>query len=359
MRTVSELLEQLDRIAPFQDSEPWDNVGLLVGDHEDTVKAVLTTLDCSLETVNEAIMKGANVIVSHHPLIFPEITNVINDGVGKVIRKLIKNDINLITMHTNLDHQPDGVSHMIAKQLGYDQTAVLLPSKGNYKKLRININLEDKNSFKENLLEHAPVGHLGDYTEASFEYPVQGQFKPQSGADPHIGESGKLEYVDEYILECIFEAKDEREVIAAVIKYHPYEEPAYDVYTLDNNSKTGLGVSFNYGDTLENLVQLIENKSGLKVINTVKGNDKIIKTVGIIGGSGMSYVNDAFKANIDVLITGDVKYHEAYDAKLSGKNIIDAGHYLEFLMASGLAELLDGKIDEKVIVSNISTNPFE
>lgn len=359
MIRISDLLNQLNDIAPFSDSEEWDNTGLLVGDTSDAVEGVLTTLDCSLETVDEAIIQGANVIISHHPLIFPKISNVINQGPGKVIRKLIKNDINLITMHTNLDHQPNGVSDMIASKLGFNLTEILLPQEGNFKKLRVNINNDDKESFKQNLLKNAPVGNVGNYTEVSYEYPVHGQFKPEGEANPTIGEVGKLEHVEEHVVECIFDGKDQSSVIDVVKKYHPYEEPSYDVFSLDKMSNTGLGVKFSFGDTLDQLVDLLENRTGIKTVNVVKGNDEIIGTVGIIGGSGMSYVNAAFSKGIDVLITGDVKYHEAYDAKAAGQNIIDAGHYIEVLMTTGLAELLADRIDVKVIASNVSTNPFE
>ena len=359
MLKISELLTQLNGIAPFADSEKWDNTGLLVGDEEDTVTGIITALDCSESTVDEAVMQKANVIISHHPLIFPDISKVVNKGPGAVIRKLIKNDINLIAMHTNLDHQKDGVSHMIAKALGYPETEILLPQTGNFKKLRVNINTEDKEEFKQKLLKNAPVGDMGDYTEVSYEYQVHGQFRPEAAANPAIGQSGKLEYVDEYIIECIFDGRDQQAVIDAVRKYHPYEEPAYDIYSLDRTADTGLGVTFEYGDTLDSLVKLIEAKTGFKTVNIVKADDRIIKTAAIIGGSGMSFADAAFKSGADVLITGDVKYHEAYDAKQAGQNIIDAGHYMEVLMTEGLATLIKGQVDLPVSASKVSTNPFE
>ena len=153
--------------------------------------------------------------------------------------------------------------------------------------------------------------------------------------------------------------RTQESVIDAVMQYHPYEVPAYDILSLDKASETGLGVKFNYGDTLESLTELIRVKTGINIVNTVKGNDDIIQTAAVIGGSGMSYADDVFNSGADVLITGDVKYHEAYDAKAAGFNIIDAGHYLEVIMRQGLAELLAQKIDVPVEASTISTNPFE
>lgn len=354
---VKALLGILDKIAPFNDSEDWDNTGLLVGDMNAEVTGILTTLDCGPGTVDEAIEKGMNVIVAHHPLIFPEVSSVTEEGVGAIIRKLIKNDISLIAMHTNLDHQPKGVSYMIAEQLGFEDTEILIRHQEYYKKLRINIPAENREQLKRDLSE-AGVGEQGDYTECFFEYPVSGQFRPGDGANPHIGARGELEKVEEYIVEAIYEAARETQVIEALIASHPYEEPAYDILSINKPGDKGLGVSFEYQGTLDDLVSLVEEKSGLSVVNVVKGSDETINKVAVIGGSGMSYIDGAFASGADVLLTGDVKYHEAYDAKLADRNIIDTGHYMEVAMAEGLKKLIAEEIDINVEAAKISTNPF-
>ncbi|WP_271401289.1 Nif3-like dinuclear metal center hexameric protein [Salinicoccus roseus] len=355
---IRELMGILDDIAPFKDSEEWDNTGLLVGDLDDEAIGILTTLDCAHGTVEEAVEKGANVIIAHHPLIFPKVSSITESGVGSIVRKLIRNDINLIAMHTNLDHQPHGVSHMIAEVLGYDQTEILIKHEYFYKKLRINIPKEDVGKLKQDL-SAAGVGNQGDYSECFFEYPVKGQFRPNDEADPHIGTQGELEHVDEYIVEAIFEAAHEQQVIDALIEAHPYEEPAYDVLTLKKPSDKGLGVKFDYDDTLEALVDLIREKTGHDIVNVVNANTGRMKKVGIIGGSGMSYINEAFSQGVDVLVTGDVKYHEAYDAKLAGRNIIDVGHYMEVFMAEGLKRLVENRVELPVHATSFTTNPFE
>lgn len=355
---INELMKQLDEIAPFKDSEEWDNTGLLVGDNEAEVTGILTALDCSLATVEEAVDKGLNTIVSHHPLIFPKATSITDQFYGKIIRKLIKNDINLITMHTNLDHQPNGVSHMIAEAMGFTDTEILIPKNYELKKLRVNIPKEDKEELKRGLSEGG-VGNQGDYSECFFEYPVTGQFRPNEDANPHIGTNNELEIVDEFIVEAVFDAGQQDKVIDALLEVHPYEEPAFDIFTINNVPNKGLGIKFDYNDTLESLIKLLEDRMDYPVVNVVKGNDDNISTVGIIGGSGMSYADAAFNQGVDVLITGDVKYHEAYDAKLLNRNIIDAGHYLEIFMTEGLETLIREKIDLNVFSSKVNTNPFQ
>ncbi|WP_020008440.1 Nif3-like dinuclear metal center hexameric protein [Salinicoccus albus] len=354
---VYALMETLDEIAPFKDSASWDNTGLLVGDGNTEVTGVLTTLDCHPETVDEAIEHKLNVIVAHHPVIFPKISAVTEKGIGPVIRKLIKNDVNLIVMHTNLDHQPHGVSHMIAEKLGYTETNTLISHKESYRKLRINIPRESVEQLKSDLAE-VGVGEQGDYSDCFFEYPVKGQFRPGRDADPHTGKNNELKTTDEYVVEAIFEASEEQKVINTLYKTHPYEEPAYDIISLHKRGEKGLGVSFEFEGSLEDLVSTIETKTGLAAVNIVKGNNHPIKKVALIGGSGMSYIDQAFKEGADVLITGDVKYHEAYDARLIGRNIIDTGHYMEYVMADGLKELIDEKIELNVQSTEVSTNPF-
>lgn len=358
MMKVNELMKKLNEIAPFKDSEEWDNTGLLVGDNEAEVTGVLTALDCSLATVDEAVENNVNTIISHHPLIFPKVTSVTDNFYGKIIKKLIKNDINLITMHTNLDHQPNGVSHMIAEALSFTDTEILIPKKYELKKLRVNIPKEDKEDLKKGLYEGG-VGNQGDYSECFFEYPVTGQFRPNENANPHIGTNNELEIVDEYIVEAVFDSEEQNKVIDTLLEVHPYEEPAFDIFTINNVPNKGLGIKFDYNDTLDSLIKILEDKMDAPIVNVVKGNDDIISAVGIIGGSGMSYANEAFKAGVDVLITGDVKYHEAYDAKLLGRNVIDAGHYLEIFMTEGLEDLIRKHIDITVISSKVNTNPFQ
>ncbi|MHC0552426.1 Nif3-like dinuclear metal center hexameric protein [Salinicoccus sp. CNSTN-B1] len=354
---VRELMEELDQIAPFAESESWDNTGLLVGDMQDEVTGILTTLDCAKETVDEAISKGANVIIAHHPLIFAKMDAVVESGIGRIVRQLIRNDINLIAMHTNLDHQPDGVSHMIAEKLGYTDTEVLISNERDYKKLRVTVPKSSAEQLKKDLAA-AGAGNQGEYSECFFEHPITGQFRPSEGADPHIGDAGRLEQVEEYMIEAIFEVQDEKRVMQALIASHPYEEPAYDVLSLKLPSDKGLGVSFDFNGSLTQLASLIEDKTGSPIVNMVAADQNEISKVGIIGGSGMSYVEEAFGQGIDVLVTGDVKYHEAYDAKLAGRNIIDGGHYMESVMAEGLKALIEECMTVEVHATEVSTNPF-
>ncbi|CAD2076049.1 Nif3-like dinuclear metal center hexameric protein [Phocicoccus pinnipedialis] len=352
---VNDLLNVLNTIAPFKDSESWDNTGLLIGDRSDIVRGIMTTLDVTEEVVDEAISKNVNAILAHHPIIFSKIKTITDDAESMLVKKIIKNDINVIALHTNLDFQSDGVSAMIAETIGLKNHKILIPQVEKDMKLRVNVPEEEIESFKEKLVKIG-FGKQGDYEECFYQYPVKGQFKPLSSAEPYIGQSDILEYVDEYVLETIFNGN--MDMVRQMVDAHPYEEVAYDLIEIKKPVEKGLGVYANFNGTLENLVSNIEKILGRKVHSVVKGHEEKIKKVSIIGGSGASYIKEAMKKS-DCLITGDIKYHEALDAKRDGFIIIDAGHHLEYLMISGLKQLLEKEVDVEVVETTVITDPFE
>ncbi|OFL47088.1 MULTISPECIES: Nif3-like dinuclear metal center hexameric protein [unclassified Nosocomiicoccus] len=351
---IKELMAVLNAVAPFKDAEDWDNVGLLVGSNDNTVTGVMTTLDCNLDVIDEALNENVNTIIAHHPIIFPKISKLDDSYQSKIIKTLIKNDMNLIVMHTNLDHQDDGVSVMIAETLGLKVISPLIRHDEVSYKLRVNIPKEDKETFKKELSDIG-FGNQGDYSECFFEYDVQGQFRPNEHANPTIGTHNELEYVDEVIIEAIFDGSTDK--ILKMIEAHPYEEPAYDVFTITKPTSNGLGVVAEFNGTMDALVKQIKTSSKTPIVNVVKGNDEKLARVAIVGGSGASFISQAMR-QADCLITGDIKYHEAFDAKEEGFNLIDAGHYLEYMMIDGLKNKLAEKIDLKVVATNINTNPF-
>lgn len=352
---IKELLNILNEIAPFKDSESWDNVGLLIGDKSDNVSGIMTTLDVTREVLEEAIENDINTIVAHHPLIFSKIKSITDDVESKLLKDIIKQDINIIALHTNLDVQSNGVSAMIAEALGLMNHKVLIREIDTTTKLRVNIPENDLETFKDALVEIG-FGNQGEYDACFYQYKVKGQFKPNDSADPYIGESGILEYVDEYVIETVFDGDMNK--VKQMVDAHPYEEVVYDLYEIKKPSEKGLGVYANFNGSLDDLVYHIETVMNRSVQSVVRGNNAVIKNVSIIGGSGASFIKDAMRKS-DCLITGDIKYHEALDAKRDGFNIIDAGHYLEFIMIQGLKNLLKDKVDVKVVGTSVVTDPFE
>ncbi|HBT96673.1 MAG TPA: Nif3-like dinuclear metal center hexameric protein [Desulfobulbaceae bacterium] len=131
---VRHLLEHLHRLAPPELAEAWDNVGLIVGDGNGKVKNVLVCLDVTLGTIDEAIGKDCQAIVSHHPPIFKALSRIdLAEPIGKILRLALVRGITLIACHTNLDSAQGGVSDALAQALGLSETQPLQAISGHVK----------------------------------------------------------------------------------------------------------------------------------------------------------------------------------------------------------------------------------
>lgn len=357
---IKELLTQINQEIPMHTAEDWDNVGLLIGDADAEVSGILTALDCTLEVVMEAKEKNINTIICHHPLIFSGVKSILHSGYGKVIRSLIKYDMHLIALHTNLDAHPKGVSAMIAERLGLSDIKILLPEQKKIQKLQIFVPTSYVDRLKTALAE-AGAGKIGDYDHCFFSVKGTGEFRALENADPFVGNKGEIHQEEEIKIECVFESPLKSKVIEAIKSHHPYETPAFDILSFDVQADYGTGVKAVMNDPilLSEFAKIAKQKLNLDVIKQI-GEDKVVETIGIIGGAGMDYMKDVKRTGVDVFITGDIKYHEAHDIKMADIAALDITHYAEHVMKEGLKELLATFIDDiKIVVSEIDTNPFK
>lgn len=357
---IRELLGKIDAEIPFSKAESWDNVGLLIGDMSSEVTGIPTTLDCTLEVVQEAVAKHCNTIIAHHPLIFSGIKRIENKGYGAVIHALIKNDIQLIAMHTNLDAYNRGVSAMIADKIGLTKQQILLPAEREMAKLQIFVPHEHAEPLKRALAE-AGVGRIGDYSDCFFQLEGQGQFRPNESASPYIGTSNQLEVVDEIKLECVFEPHLQQQVEATIHTAHPYEEPAYDIYRFKVTDQFGTGIrgELERGMKAEEWLLHVKEQLGIQTLRIIGDSSKMISTVGIISGAGVSYMKEVAATGVDLFLTGDIKYHEAHDLLMTGLLTADIEHYSEQVMIAGLRDLLQSFGCTQVEASEHATNPFK
>ena len=128
MTTVSNILQFVETLAPRSMAMDWDNVGLLCGSRSTPVTKVLVALDPFEHVCKEAAQWGADVIVTHHPLIFRPLPNITDETtIGRGLMTLIKHDISAINAHTNLDQAPGGVNDVLAKTLGLKNVQVVNP----------------------------------------------------------------------------------------------------------------------------------------------------------------------------------------------------------------------------------------
>ncbi|MCR1848658.1 Nif3-like dinuclear metal center hexameric protein [Paeniclostridium sordellii] len=361
---LKSLIKQIEKKYPLNLAYDWDNVGLLVGDYENEVKKIMVVLEANEEVVNEAIEKEIDLIITHHPFIFSKMKKVTTQDLkGKLIHKLIKNNTSIYSMHTNFDIAFDGLNDYFVDLLNLKDAKILEKTNSEVLyKLAVYVPKTHLDKVRS-ALGNADAGHLGNYKECSFSIEGEGRFKPCEGANPYIGEEGALESVNEVKIETIVPQKILGGVINAMIKSHPYEEVAYDLYKLENKGEAvGLG---RYGKleekmTFKDLGMILKEKLDIKHLRVVGNLEDEIFKVAIVTGSGADMVKKAFKSGCDVLITGDMKYHDAQDTLDMGMKVIDCGHFdTEKVFADIMFKYLDENFDMDIIKSDVNLNPFD
>lgn len=364
-QTVIGYMEQL---APKHLAEEWDNIGLQLGSLQKEITGVLVALDVNDAVVDEAIERGCNLIIAHHAIIFRPIKGIQTDSkMGKLYEKLIKNDIAVYISHTNLDVAEGGMNDWMAEVLGIENGAPIKDIHNDkLSKLVVFVPKDHHQKVLDAVLD-AGAGWIGNYSHCSFNIEGYGTFIPQEGSDPFIGESGKMERAEEVRIETIVPLSIRNKVVQAMLKAHPYEEVAYDLYSMDLKGRSlGLGRvgKLKEPTTLGEFVEIV--KSGLKVdhVRVVGDLNRPVRKAAVMGGSGAKYYNSAIFKGADVLVTGDIDYHTAMDADLAGIALIDPGHNAEKIMKEKVAEWLQGKLAEKkcdtaVYASQLNTEPFK
>lgn len=341
----------LDTLAPRGLCESWDNVGLLVGDGKQKVKRVLVCLDVPEWVVEESVNKGVDMIVSHHPMIFNGIKKINTDNAtGRKIMSLIKNNISLYCLHTNYDIVSGGLNDVFARELGFSDSVVIEET---YKEKLFKIAVYVPAGHEEKVLKAmcgAGAGYIGKYSSCTFRTKGIGTFLPQEGAKPYIGTQGRFESAEEYRIETIVPEKLIKAVVKEMLKVHPYEEAAYDIYETKNESRAmGLGriAELENETTLSVYANDVKALLGADHIRFAGDPDKKVKKVALLNGSGNSFINCARFAGADVLISGDMQYHSILDALEMGLCVIDAGHYAtEKIMIKCISEYLRSKLQE-------------
>lgn len=363
--TNKDIFRKMEEWAPISLGYDWDNNGLQIGSPFNPVQNVLISLDVLEVTVDEAIKKNIDLIVAHHPLLFKGLKQINFDTPkGRTIKKLIENNISVYAAHTNLDIAKNGVNDMLADKLSVKDTKPLVKTTTNSLfKIVVYVPKDYLDNVK-NALNSAGAGHIGNYSNCSFETIGQGQFKPLENSNPFSGEENKLSVFEEVKLEVIVDKENLNRAIDKMIESHPYEEVAYDLLKLENKGES-LGIGrigcLNEEISVQLLCEDIKDKLDIKKLRVSGDLNKKVNKVAILGGSGEKFIHDAFKQNADVLITGDITFHLAQEAIELGIVVIDAGHYIEEIMKESVKNYLENNFKSKKVnflVSNENTNPF-
>ena len=326
---IQEITSFLENIAPVSYQEDYDNSGLIIGHPSTALTGALISLDCTEEVVDEAVSKGLNLIISHHPIVFRGLKRFNQKTyVERVVMKAIKHDIALYAIHTNFDSVLGGVNAKICEKLGITGYSILSPRKGILKKLVTFCPLEFADRVRQALFK-AGAGEIGKYSDCSYNLEGFGTFKAGEGTNAFVGQIGELHTEPEVRIETIYPQNIESKLIKTLLLAHPYEEVAYDLYALGNQySEAGSGMIGHLENEMDefDFLQHVKEQLQAKVIRHTALLGKKIKKVAVCGGSGSFLLAKAIAADADVFITADFKYHEFFDAE--GKIIIaDVGHF--------------------------------
>ena len=358
---IKELLAVIETFAASELQEEYDNAGLLTGNSAWDCKGVLCSLDVTPDVVKDALEKNCNLIIAHHPIIFRGLKQLTGKSyVEQVIIEAIKNDIAIYAAHTNVDNVVIGVNGKMAEILGLKNITILQPRQRVLRRL-ITFAPNDKAEAVRKAVFAAGAGHIGKYSECSFNSEGLGTFKAEKGADPYVGEIGKRQNEKETKIEIVYPAYLEVQVVKALIDNHPYEEVAYDIFTMENvHFGIGSGVIGELALEIEESVflKLVRNSFHCGVIKDTALRSKPVKKVAVCGGAGSFLIKKAAQAGADFYITSDVKYHEFFDAE--GKMVLaDIGHYESEQFT---IDLLHGLLAQKfptfaVLKTSVNTNP--
>ena len=339
-----------------------------VGDPAAELTGIMVALEASGDVIDAAVREGCNLLITHHPLIFKPLQSVTTaTAVGRSLHRAIRAGLSIVSIHTTLDMAGGGLNDLLASHLGLtDVTPLRSGPRQELIKLTLFVPETHLESVRAALFPLTES--LGAYRDCSFSAPGTGTFTPGETAQPYIGSRGTPEQVAEQRLELLLDRRNLDRAVSVLLKVHPYEEPAFDVYPLLNRGMTwGLGRL----GTLAEPVSLAEFAGRIKGSLPAPGlrytgePAAVIRRVALCTGSGASLLRDAARCGADVLVTGDVKYHDARDAAELGVCLVDAGHFpTEVIMIDDVAVRVEAALAEqgyqpvRVIPCRSESDPF-
>ena len=326
---IKEIVSALEQFAPLPLQDGFDNAGLQIGLTDAEVTGALLCLDVTEAILDEAISLGFNLIIAHHPLIFKGYKSITGkDYVERCILKAIKNDLVIYAAHTNLDNAPKGVNFKIAEKIGLKNVRVLETKENALVKLVTFVPTAQAEDVRKALF-NAGCGNIGNYDSCSYNLQGEGTFRAHEGTHPYCGEIGEMHTEKEIRIETILPAFKKTEAIKALLATHPYEEPAFDIYPLQNTwAQAGAGVIGEL-ETTETELEFLKRIKKTFEVGCLKHNKltgREIQTVALCGGAGAFLMPLAIRNHADVFITGEIKYHD-YFGHDNDILLAEIGHY--------------------------------
>jgi dinuclear metal center YbgI/SA1388 family protein len=364
MDTVATVASFLQEFAPLELAADWDNVGLLVGDSNAPVRRIMTCLTVTPETVAEAVDDKAQLIVSHHPVLFrPSQKWTTATPEGRLLLLLVQAGVAVYSPHTAFDNARGGINDILAQRLELTGVVPLRPN-DDQKRCKVVVFVPDADLLKvSDAMFAARGGHIGQYRECSFRLAGTGTFFASEATNPTVGQKGRREEVQEWRLEVICHDERVEQVVAAMRGAHSYEEPAYDVYPLRPLRGKGgagrLGV-LREPMPLRQFARRVKESLRAAVVQVVGAEQQTVKRVALACGAAGEFLRDALRQKADVFLTGEMRFHDCLSAQAQRLNVVLPGHYAtERCGVEDLASILQQQFPQlQVWASRLECDPL-
>jgi dinuclear metal center YbgI/SA1388 family protein len=323
---LAELLLHLDAIAPTRYAESWDNVGLIVGDPRQAVTRVLLAIDYTPEVAAEAASEGCDLVIAYHPPLFHAIKRL---TAPDPLYDAVRRGVAIYSPHTALDVADGGTNDLLADLLGLQdrQPLRLVETKAQNHKLTTFVPEDALERVAEALFD-AGAGRIGDYTRCSFRTPGTGTFLGGDQSNPTVGQAGVFERTAEVKLETLCPISRLPDILAALKRSHPYEEPAFDLIQLAAPlEKVGQGRIGTMPPTALSIL-LVRIKDDLELPNLLVAGptDRTITRAAVLAGGGREHLKDAIKQGAQLYLTGEIPHHDALAAAAAGVTVVATLH---------------------------------
>lgn len=357
---LAEVVATLEGWFPPGFAEPWDAVGLAFGDTAAEVNRVLLAVDPTAAVARQAIQLRADLLVTHHPLWLSPVT-ALHGPKGALAQELIRAGVALFNAHTNADRARPGVNDALAQALGLTDVVALEQWSDPLLRVTVYVPPADREGLIDALAD-AGAGTIGDYDRCAYTVTGTGTFRPLQGADPHVGQVDRIEHVGEDRIEMVLPPAARTAVTAALLRAHPYEEPAYD-FTQVQRTTAGVGLG-RVGRIAPCSLAEFASSVATSLPATAAGvrfagdPDRRIETVAVVGGSGGSELDSA-SGVADVLVTADLKHHTVDEHLASGGcAVVDVAHWASEWPWCGQTAARLARLGLETQVSELVTDPW-
>lgn len=357
--TVAKLVEAMGEIAPTRYAEPWDNVGLIVGDRAAPATRVLLCIDLTLPVLAEAASLRCDAVVAYHPPVFEGLKRFL---AGEVAFEAARRGIAVYSPHTALDVAPGGTNDVLAEALGLTDLRPLRASEGKATQCKlVTFVPADHADVVADALFAAGAGRIGRYERCSFRSQGEGTFQGGENTNPAVGSAGKFERVAEVRVEMVVPLKSVEVVVAALRAAHPYEEPAFDLAALLAVPEgVGIGrVGTVRETTLGELAEKAKRALGLRGVMMAGDPAARVSRVALCAGAGRSLIGDVLSAGAHCYVTGELPHHDALRLARSGVGALCTLHSNS---ERGVLSALRGRLAEagfECVISGADRDPFE